>query len=79
MTYELVKTDMDTFILDRTIQYVFKNKLNFKTWYVNYNKEANKIESVICSGSWEDFQHRKHYIPKEVNQFIDELKLSAIL
>ena len=79
MTYKLVKIDMDTLSLDGTIQYIFKNKLNFNTWYVNYNKEANKIESVICSGSWEDFQHRKHCIPKVINQFIDELKLAAIL
>ena len=79
MTYELVATDMDTLFLGGTIQYVFKNKLNFKTWYVHYNKEANKIESVICSESWEDFQHRKQCIPKEINQFIDELKLAAIL
>ena len=79
MTYELVKTDMDTFYLDGNIQYVFKNKLNPKTWYVNYNKEANKIESVICSGSWQNFQYRRHCIPKAINQFIDELKLAAIL
>lgn len=79
MTYELVKTDMDTFYLDGTIQYIFKNKLNSKTWYVNCNKEASKIKSVICSKSWQDFQYRKHCIPKEVNQFIDELKLAAIL
>ena len=36
MTYELVETDINTLFLDGTIQYVFKNKLNFKTWYVNY-------------------------------------------
>ena len=79
MTYELVKTDMDTFYLDGTIQYVFKNKLTFKTQHVNYNKEANKIESMVYSGSCENFQYRKHCIPKVVDQFIDELKLAAIL
>ena len=78
MTYELVKTDMDTFYLDGNIQYIFKNKSNSKTWYVNCNKEA-KIASIICSGSWQDFQYRRHCIPKAINQFIDELKLAAIL
>ena len=70
---------MDTLFLDGTIQYEFKKEFHPKRWYVNYNKEANKIESVICLGSWEDFQHRKHCIPKVINQFIDELKLAAIL
>ena len=79
MTYELIETNEDMLFNVGATQYVFKNKLNFKTWYVNYNKEANKIESVVCSESWEDFQHRKHCIPKEVNQFINELKLAAIL
>ena len=79
MTYELVKTDTDLLYLDGTIQYVFKKKLHTKTWYVNYNTVTNSIESVICSGSWGNFQHRKHCIPKEVNQFIGELKLAAIL
>lgn len=81
MTYELVKTDIDTFYLDGTIQYIyiFKNKLNFRTRHVNYNKEANKIESMVYSASCENFQYRKHCIPKVVDQFIDELKLAAIL
>ena len=78
MTYELVKTDMDTFYLDGNI-HIFKNKLNFRTQHVNYNKEANKIESMVYSGSCENFQYRKHCIPKVVDQFIDELKLAAIL
>ena len=79
MTYELVKIDINTLFLDGVIQYTFKNKLNFKTRHVNYNKEANKIESMVYSGSCENFQYRKHCIPKVVDQFIDELKLAAIL
>lgn len=59
--------------------YIFKKAYHPKRCYVNYNKVSNSIHSVICSGSWEDFQHRKHCIPKVVNQFIDELKLTAIL
>ena len=79
MTYELVATDINTLFLDGNIQYIFKNKLNFRTRHVNYNKEANKIESMVYSGSCENFQYRKHCIPKVVDQFIDELKLAAIL
>ena len=79
MTYELIETNMDMYDLDETIQYVFRKAYHPKKWYVNFNKETNSIESVICSGSWGDFQHRKHCIPKVVNQFIDELKLAAIL
>ena len=76
MTYELIKSTID---LNDSIQYVFKKKLHTKTRYVNYNKETNSIESVLCSRSWENFKHRKDCIPEEVNQFIDELKLTAIL
>ena len=79
MTYELVEIDINTLFLDGVIEYTFKNKLNFKTRHVNYNKEANKIESMVYSGSCENFQYRKHCIPKVVDQFIDELKLAAIL
>ena len=79
MTYELVEIDINTLFLDGVIEYTFKNKLNFKTRHVNYNKEANKIEPMVYSGSCENFQYRKHCIPKVVDQFIDELKLAAIL
>lgn len=76
MTYGLVKS---TIYLNGSIQYVFKKKLHTKTWYVNYNTVTNSIESVVCTGYWEDFKHRKDCIPEEVNQFINELKLTAIL
>lgn len=79
MTYELIETNKDMLFNVADTQYVFKKAYHPKRWYVNYNTTTNSIESVICSESWEDFQHRKHCIPKEVNQFIDELKLSAIL
>lgn len=79
MTYELIETNKDMLFDVGATQYVFKKAYHPKIWYVNYNREINSIQSVICSESWEDFQHIKHCIPKEVNQFIDELKLAAIL
>ena len=79
MTYVLITTNMNMHDSDEITQYVFKKVSHPKRWYVNYNTVSNEVESITCSGSCENFQYRKHCIPKVVNQFIDELKLTAIL
>ena len=79
MTYILITTNTNMHDSDEITQYVFKKVFHPKRWYVNYNTVSNEVESITCSGSGEDLQHRKHCIPKAINQFINELKLTNIL
>ena len=62
-----------------TMQYVFENKQASKRWYINYKKQQNEVEYIICSGSWEDFKNRPNCIPESVKEYVQQLLLLGIL
>lgn len=78
MTYKLIKSQKIERVPEID-QYVFENSKPFKRWYLDFDPKANTVSSLICSGVWEDFRHRRHCVPKVINEFIEQLQLMNML